>query len=441
MKRIADQEAYHWIKEWCGLMRDDRASRLPSHDLHPGKTRNGLVLGFAQVDQGRELRATDPAWEPVRVRARIKRAEKRAALKRQAAETPGRGLSDPSNLETGYGKEGLSARAGDWVLSQGKVLQMDRPKLRFRTDTIGREDLDAFLAAGCCWSDFQRELLKEYRRLLKKHGLPDLLLYVVEVQEKRFRETGIPVPHIHTVLIGRNTRHPLSRWVITFEMLDDAYRRVFKRLVGHFPVSKSFGNTQNVQRAVDAYLAKYMAKGGSKGVQALKDWPQLRVRRWSGSSDALKAKTRAVLPEPTGDFGAWLEEFGTEVDELGLAHVWITYPEDIPVGRIVHAAFSSWEALFDCYWHFHLESQASEAAWKSWRAVSRPIPDWIAARRRMGLPVSASYVAPKAPDAPVEPPSISLAIPDAHSRPRSWRRRPQGQAFEQLLLRLDLGSS
>lgn len=184
-------------------------------------------------------------------------------------------------MEERYGKANLSF----WTLT---------------LPTLSPEDWRTVLEK---WSEVLRYLFIYLRRLLQGAGLPDFIMYVVELQPKRTERDGVPALHLHGLFLGRLPGE--RQWKIKPTDLREIWRRSLNSVCGLSLSSWQMRSTENIQQVklnAGAYLAKYMSKGSGVTDSLLASWNLARlVPSWWGLSSSmrrwLKGTVISISPE------------------------------------------------------------------------------------------------------------------------------------------------
>lgn len=155
------------------------------------------------------------------------------------------------------------------------------------------------------------------RRRLQANGLSGESVSAVEIQEKRYERTGLPVLHVHTVFVGKTVS---GKWAISPEAHDDAWSRALSCvLAGPIPKLTSACNLQRVRRSSEGYLGKYMSKGSKVIANVMNDgFIEWVPKHWWACSRSLRREidreTRNV-----SDVADWLND----VADIEGADVWL----------------------------------------------------------------------------------------------------------------------
>ena len=192
-------------------------------------------------------------------------------------------LPAPPPTRAPRGSHGITSHGRRMVRSGCTLLQRRHGKecLSFVTCTLpGFSDVEMrHLSAN--FSEAVRQFRQSLGRDLRRAGIEPEMVHAVEIQEKRFQETGYAVPHLHIVFQGRQNRR--SHWAVSVAQVDDAWERAVGAVLGRLVKMPSACNTQRVKKSAANYLAKYCSKGSA----SLK-----RVAKWG-----------ARMPLPTAWYG------------------------------------------------------------------------------------------------------------------------------------------
>lgn len=186
--------------------------------------------------------------------------------------TPRRFIKSPkSSQKRGrYGTKGIS-RNGKRIVKNCCVLlerKYSRRCLGFVTATIPTftRKINHYLAM--CWSEIVRRFFQKIKRKLEKRGYPVHLISCTEIQEKRFKKTGVVYPHLHFVYVCKERQFQKGFsisasefrqfWQETIEQMLDKIPDIIPEKVDY----KASIDAQVIKKSAAAYLGKYMSKGG-----------------------------------------------------------------------------------------------------------------------------------------------------------------------------------
>jgi hypothetical protein len=236
----------------------------------------------------------------------------------------GSSIAPNSKRPSRYGLLGLPAAGRKAVSRALALLEEKRALLSFWTVSLPTDALIG-LSQADAWPLFQDRVRKELARLLRRRGLPALLVGVAELQPKRSRAAGFPCPHLHLVFQGRKSRG--TGWVLSPGDLDEVIRAALATAGVQAPPEidadswlKAAGNVQQVKKSVRAYLAKYMTKGSGDTRRWIGTDAESLIPRqwWLWTREMRTLVLEHVLPIAFG-FLAWVHEHRRDVEEAGLA--------------------------------------------------------------------------------------------------------------------------
>lgn len=165
------------------------------------------------------------------------------------------------------------------------------------------------------WPELCRQVFQEVCRLLRRKGLPDKWLYVVEPQEERWKRYGILAPHIHAVLPNRWNRNKANPtkdkgfqrsgyWEVTTAETDGIVERIISHVLGRPVDCSSACNLDRINRMqrLFFYLSKlgrlgsYLSKGSKLMAQLQSSsWSDRLPPNWYGSDLTTRQQVRASI--------------------------------------------------------------------------------------------------------------------------------------------------
>ena len=274
----------------------------------------------------------------------------------------GLGLSLAPNSERPprYGLQGLPSAGRKQVWRALALLEEMRPLLSFWTVSLPSESLTAL-----CERDalplFQDRLRQELGRLLRRRGLPDLVVGVVELQPQRSRAEGRPCPHWHIVFQGRKNRG--SSWALNRADLDGVIAAALATASVPTTDLQSAGNVQQVRRSVRAYLSKYMTKGSGDCARWVGGRHEALLPRqwWFWTRPLRRWVLEHVLPIAF-PFLAWIHEHREQLQARELARFRVldlsdpraplTYEVDwLGCDKLAHLVYLWQTDQWDAEWH------------------------------------------------------------------------------------------
>lgn len=137
------------------------------------------------------------------------------------------------------------------------------------------------------WSEVCRQLIQALGRDLERAGIKPELVYVNEIQEERYKETGVIAPHIHVVFQSRRNRY--AEYAISKERNTEIWNRVISNVLGQRIEAPSGASIEQVKKSAERYMSKYMSKGSEVAQQLDSDGMKSQLPKvWWGASHTLR---------------------------------------------------------------------------------------------------------------------------------------------------------
>lgn len=182
------------------------------------------------------------------------------------------------NLPKAYGEHGITGY-GKRVVKNGSLIleqKYSKSRLGFVTCTLPSFAEEHQRAINANWSEVTRRFYQKLKRQLAKISKPFIYTGVTEIQEKRFKKYGLPVPHLHFVYLCRDSSR--SRyWLYVCQIhraWNEALREVSKKLGYRYDFSDenklASVHCKCVRKSSAGYLGKYISKG-CKVVESMKE--------------------------------------------------------------------------------------------------------------------------------------------------------------------------
>lgn len=211
-----------------------------------------------------------------------------------------------------YGLNGIPSRSAKKVRNGAYLLQKrcGNELLSFLTITMPSLPVDDMRLVHACWSKVVDSVKRKVTRALVEKGIHTEFVMVVEVQEKRYKETGIPVLHLHALFQGRKK---FKTWAVTCGEFDKMWSQTLENILGKPVDVGSACNVQRVKASAEGYMGKYMSKGAKvvESVKAagLEEW---LPRQWWSMTRALSclvaAKTKVLRDDSEFLWNACLDD-------------------------------------------------------------------------------------------------------------------------------------
>jgi hypothetical protein len=157
------------------------------------------------------------------------------------------------------------------------------------------------------WTEVTRQFKQTIERELIKAGLKPEVVYITEIQMKRFRDTGFPIPHIHAVFQSRKDEH--SPYAISKERNTLIWERIINNVLGdqieHIPMPYAT-EIKTIRKSAEAYVSKYMSKGSDVANEIDNDYLRgMLPKSWWGATLSLRKwvkENTKVFTEATKEF-------------------------------------------------------------------------------------------------------------------------------------------
>ena len=185
------------------------------------------------------------------------------------------------------GLKGMPPSGSKKVKELLHVLEEFRPRLVFWHVTLPDEDYFDLRDLGT-WSTFQRRLFDRLAQYLLSHGDPALMVGVCEIGEVRMARTNRPMPHLHIVSSGYNSRIDGKAYLLSPAVMDELVQKSCED-AGLPPRDRQASSRMEpIRHSVRGYVDKYVTKGSGLPGKSLSDgWDALIPHQWWNRSDGL----------------------------------------------------------------------------------------------------------------------------------------------------------
>jgi hypothetical protein len=208
-------------------------------------------------------------------------------------ETPVIDPRRPAQKRKRKGTKGITSYGTKTVRSACHLMQryFGRSRLGFLTLTLPDHPIGLTIWA-CQWAEIVRKFNQELQRELERKGAPSHVIAVTEIQTKRSKNVGFPVPHLHACYVawdgqtyikgakntfgGRKKQHYISH-----AKMQEIFARV---LANEIESALEIGcniseinprvEVKAVKKSAEGYLGKYMSKGGKDVAKFTKEDPK-----------------------------------------------------------------------------------------------------------------------------------------------------------------------
>lgn len=189
-----------------------------------------------------------------------------------------------------YGSHGITSFGRKVVKNASMLLERryGRRRLGFVTCTLPNLPEAIHKRLNGKWGELVRRFYQKLKRQLEKISKPFIYVGVTEIQEKRFRSSGIPAPHLHFVYLCRSSRN--SRYWLYICQIHRAWNEALRETIAlcGYPFTMSplpgWGgvHAKTVRKSASAYLGKYISKG-CKVLEEMKEagWTEFPKQWWT----------------------------------------------------------------------------------------------------------------------------------------------------------------
>lgn len=311
--------------------------------LPSGKVRCGVVppRSVSPSDKEYERTASGYDWDTTEWKDENKRTHRAKVLTEKKSSPLGLAAVPNCHKEQSrrHGLKGISARGREAVKESAYLLERRYGRrLGFYTLTCPYTEPEDIYLYNQNINYIQRSYFQEIKREYKRQGIVWSYVSVLEIQARRFSDTGIPVLHIH--YIAPCYVPGAWKWILSANALRSIWKRVLSNVLG-FPASTQASiDAAVVKSSAIGYIAKYMSKGSEEcGFLAQNCPDQLPSQWWSTSRNVREAVKNNTFQLPT--VIAHYLFFKTETDPSELLHILYRTEVHIPWNGIeLHVGFS-----------------------------------------------------------------------------------------------------
>lgn len=364
--RLKKRECFRLMRQVRRASEEEKIHENVVADWGPMTVGPDLIGVSAQAPQAPPINLVPPSsletvgWEDVTTRCRIKaeiraegepvpatRAEYAAYLDRKREEKQaweeGRPVWKQPRPEIVQGSAGFTHKHRQAVRKASAVLSPYMGRLAMFTGTLCDPMADVLSSIPRGWDELIRAFRRELGRISRKRGLPDLRVDVTEIQLDRYAKWGIPVPHVHLVMVVRNGKRAGDAWLVHGAELQVIWDQCAAKITGLLgPGYRSRTELKAVKHDVYGYLSKYLSKGAEVSTIDWTYWAGLRPSRWWRQSDALGEAVKSATSVVPGAFTEWLVLNEQAIKRTGrIVYLKRFTPDMAPTGELVVVQFAS----------------------------------------------------------------------------------------------------
>lgn len=239
--------------------------------------------------------------------------------------SPPLGLSDATNChKSPFKKRKIPAKRGTkGITTHGRrrvrcgcaLLEQKYSKkcLSFLTATLPAfSNKEEFKLIRDNWAYVVRAFTQELKRILERRNFPTSMVWVTEIQEDRYQNSGEVAPHLHLVMVGK--KHYFDKnWAIAKGEVRSLWERILGNLLQRNVTCEAATRVERPRKSLQGEFSSYLSKGGKMIQQIIKDGKGDQLpSSYSGCSDNLKkaidARTKVLTGQDAEDFIDNLEE-------------------------------------------------------------------------------------------------------------------------------------
>ncbi len=206
-------------------------------------------------------------------------------------------ISSPKSSQTRgkYGGKGITGYGRKVVVNSSLLLQrkLGRERLGFCTLTLPNFSKEVLGVLCQSWHEITRRFFQKFKRLCEKKNCSPSYVATTEIQEKRYKNTGIPVLHTHFVFQCKRNKRNCDFFFTPDELrrlwIETLYNIVSNKglQVGKTVFLKNCLHIQVVRKSASNYLGKYISKGANVTRKIIEEGnaDMLPSQWWSASSD------------------------------------------------------------------------------------------------------------------------------------------------------------
>lgn len=171
------------------------------------------------------------------------------------------------------GSKGITSYNKKMVKSCSFLLERDHTKncLSFLTATLPAFSTATDLQLICShWSELVRQFVQELRRLLKRRNFCTDMVYITEIQEDRYANTGEVAPHLHLVMVGKKHRWQKGYAISKLEVRL-LWERLLSNILGRKITCIAATRVERPKKSLQGELGSYLSKGGKMIAKIIKD--------------------------------------------------------------------------------------------------------------------------------------------------------------------------
>lgn len=166
------------------------------------------------------------------------------------------------------GLKGLTAKGRKMIRSGAFLLEqrLGKDDCVMITLTVPTLGLDARRAVAKQWGSLTNRLVQYLSRELLKQGRKPTIIGCVEVQTARLKKYSEGYLHLHLIAPAHGNKG--RTWAVDTKELVSWWKRALERVINTTLPQAPRVETAIVEKSVEAYLSKYLSKGGTDELDA-----------------------------------------------------------------------------------------------------------------------------------------------------------------------------
>jgi hypothetical protein len=192
------------------------------------------------------------------------------------------------------------------------------------------------------WSDLIRKFIQELKRILERRGFPTTMVWVTEIQEDRYRDSGVVAPHLHLTMVGKKHRYA-KQWAISKGEVRALWERLLGNLLDRPVTCQAATRVERPRKSLKAEMGKYMSKGGKVIKEIIQDGKANDLpSSYCGCSDDLRKVVKSKIKRTYGYEAQKFADHQQEMKEAGLLFYKPIIVYAANLGKEITVGFVGW---------------------------------------------------------------------------------------------------
>lgn len=233
-----------------------------------------------------------------------------------------------------YGKHGITPYGKKFVRNACILLEQryTKKRLGFCTCTLPALPPEVQRVINGHWGEVTRRFYQKLRRIAAKRNRAFIHVGVTEIQEKRFRKYGVPVPHLHFVYVCSDT--PGGQYLMSIKDMWQAWNSSIRQVCKLFVPDLCMDaidrtgsvHGQRIQKSAAGYLGKYLTKGGAVLEAMQKNgWLEFPRQWWTACMQCKKMFKESLIHLDSKECEAFFYNHNAYMQRGELTYVHLIY--------------------------------------------------------------------------------------------------------------------